>query len=455
MFKKVLVADRGDAALRVIRSCRELGIPTVAAHSEPDRDSLPVLLADESVCIGPAPAEDSYLNVSRLLSAAEITRCDALHPGTSRLADDPEFADATTAVGLKFIGPPAETLRLSADRIALRRLMQQHGIPVIPASAAAVTSPAEATQACVALGLPVVFKPVSSAARALRIVRDEKDIEAGFRLCQAEARAAPGEGLVYVEKFVANARHIEVTVLCDQDGEHLALPERDCSVQYRTRKLFDESPSPGLSPARRRRVAEMALKAAAAVGVPGILNVEFLADERGDCRFLKLNSRLPTGHAVTELLVGMDICREQIRLAADEGLPDSLRSAKRLQPSASDSDTPFGHAVGCRIYAENPDADFEVSTGLVTDLHLPGGHDIRVDSVLVPGCRVLPLYDALVCRLTVRAADRSRALDRLDAALGEMVIAGVVTTVAFYRRLIQGSRLRAGRFYTGTLDEEE
>lgn len=456
MFRKVLVADRGDAALRVIRACREVGVPTVAAHSEADRDSLPVLLADESVCVGPAPAEDSYLNVSRLLSAAEITHCDALHPGAGPLADDPEFADATAAVGLKFIGPPADTLRLTADRLALRRLMQQHDIPVIPGSAAAVTSPSEAVQACIALGLPVVFKPVAAAARSLRVVRDESDLDAGFRLSQAEARAAPGAGLVYVEKFVASARHIEVTVLCDQDGFRVALPERDCSVQYRTRKLFDETPSPGLSPARRRRVVELALRAAAAIGVPGLLTVEFLADQRGECRFLKLNSRLPTGHAVTELLAGCDIGREQLRLAAGEALSESLRSlsAGSLQPGAGKGPV-SGHAIGCRIYTENPDADFEASAGLVTDLHLPGGHDVRVDSILMPGCRVLPLYDALACRISVRAADRQRALDRLDAALGEVVIAGVTTTTAFYRRLIQGTRLRAGRFYTGTLDETE
>lgn len=453
MFRKVLVADRGDAALRIIRACRELGIPTVAAHSEGDRDSLPVLLADESVCVGPSPVEDSYLNVSRLLSAAEVTRCDALHPGTGMLADDPEFADATAAVGLKFIGPPAETLRLTADRLSLRRLMQQHNIPVIPGSAAAVTTPAEAAQACTALGLPLVFKPVSSAAHSLRVVRDERDLEAGFRLAQAEARAAPGEGLVYVEKLVVNARHIEVTVLCDQQGTRVVLPERDCSVQYRTRKLFDESPSPGLSPARRRRLAEMALQAASAVGIPGLLNVEFIADGRGDCRFLRLNSRLPTGHAVSELVTGCDVVREQIRLAAGESLPDRLRPAAHARQSGSEFTTPRGHAIGCRIYAENPDADFEVSAGLVTDLHLPGGHDVRVDSVLVPGSRILPLYDTLLCRIAVRAADRPRALDRLDAALGEVIIAGVTTTTTFYRRLVQGSRLRAGRFYTGTLDE--
>jgi len=444
MFKKILVANRGEIALRIIRACREMGIAAVVVYSEADQDSLPVLVADEAVCIGPAPATDSYLNVSRILSAAEITKCDALHPGYGFLAENPEFVEATESCKLVFIGPAAETLRLLGDKISARRLMKEAGVPVLPGSDDAVANDKEAAKIAQEIGYPVMCKAAAGGGgKGMRIIRKEKDLEPGFRMCQAEAKASFGDGRVYLEKYIPNARHIEVQILADGHGTVISLGERDCSVQRRHQKLLEESPAPGVDQSLRETLGRWAIAGVQAVGYRNAGTVEFLCDETGTCYFLEMNPRVQVEHPVTEMVTGVDIVQEQIRIAAGEplGWTDSRGAIS-------------GHAIECRIYAEDPAADFEPSPGLVTELRLPGGPGTRVDSHLMAGYRIPPFYDPLIAKIVTWAPDRNQAISRMERALNETVIAGVATTIPFLRRLLASGRFRRGKFTTSILDEE-
>jgi len=443
-FKKVLIANRGDAALRVVRACRELGVPSALVYSEADRDSLPVLVADEAVCIGPAPAQDSYLNVSRILSAAEITKSDALHPGYGFLAESPEFVEATESCKVTFIGPTSETLRLSADKIRLRQLARDAGLDVVPGSEGEAATAPDAAKLAAELGYPVLVKAAAGRGGAgMRLVKREKDIETGFRMCQAEAKAAFGDGRVYVEKHLANARHVEIQLLADRRGNILSLPERDCSVQFRYRKLLAESPSPAVDDSLRRTLGSQALALGRALKLTNAATVEFLMDDKGHCFFLEVNCRLQSEHAVTETVTGLDIVQRQLLTAAGEGLP--LPAA----PLVTD-----GHAIECRINAEDPEAGFEPSSGLVTDVRMPGGPGIRVDSYLTAGYVVPSLYEPLVAKVIAWAPDRPQATARMARALNETAITGVATTVGLHRRLMESGRFRRGKLAIGMLDEE-
>ncbi len=443
MFKKVLIANRGEVALRVVRACRELGIGSVVVYSEADRDSLPVLLADEAVCIGPAPLPDSYLNVSRILSAAEITRCDALHPGYGLLADSPEFAEATESCGLVFVGATVETIRRTQDKLAGRALARAAGVPVVPGSESEVVRPDDAVRLCVELGYPVMVKAAAGHGSVGKyVVRRERDLEPSLRLCQAEARAAFGDSRVYVEQLLPNARHIEVQLLADRYGNVCALPERDCSVQFRYRKLAEESPSPALTPPTRERLAQWSVAVARAAELTTAGTVEFLADERGDCHFLELDCRLHIEHAVTEMVTGRDIVHEQLRAAAGEELSRNLFSEA------------VGHALECRICAEDPDAGFEPGSGLLTEARLPAGPGVRVDSCVRPGCLVPAEYDTLIAKVMTWAQDRPSAIARMERALAETVLEGIPTTTPLHRRLMQSRRFRRGTLAIGMLDEE-
>ncbi|MEO0079339.1 MAG: acetyl-CoA carboxylase biotin carboxylase subunit [candidate division WOR-3 bacterium] len=444
MFKKILIANRGEIALRIIRACREMGIASVVVYSEADRDSLPVLVADEAVCIGPAPATDSYLNVSRVLSAAEITKCDALHPGYGFLAENPEFVDATESCKLVFIGPSAETMRLLGDKISARRLMKEAGVPILPGSEGEVATDKEAARIAKEIGYPVLCKAAAGGGgKGMRIIRKEKDLESGFRMCQAEAKASFGDGRVFLEKYIPNARHIEVQILADTQGTVIHLGERDCSVQRRHQKLLEESPAPGIEPEMRATLGRWAIAAARAVGYVNAGTVEFLCDDSNNCYFLEVNPRLQVEHPITEMVSGIDIVQEQIRIAAGEPLSYS-----------TNLESPYGHALECRIYAEDPNADFEPCPGLVTELRLPAGPGIRVDSYLMAGYQVPPFYDPLVAKIIAWAPDREKAISRMERALTETLIAGITTTVSFHRRLLTSGRFRRGRFTTSTLDEE-
>ena len=443
MFKKVLVANRGEIALRIIRACREAGVPAVAAYSEADRDSLPVLVADEAVCIGPPASADSYLNVSRILSAAEITGCDALHPGYGFMSESAEFVEAAESVNVKFIGPSAPTIRLMGDKIEARRTVSAAGVPVLPGSEGEVRDSKEAARLCKELGYPVLVKAAAGGGgKGMRIVKREKDLESGFRMCQAEAKASFGDPRVYVEKYVSKAHHVEVQILADRNGRVVSLGERDCSAQRRHQKLLEEAPSPIVDDAMRDRLGSWAIAAARAAGYVSAGTVEFMVDKEGNCFFMEMNARLQVEHPVTEEVTGIDIVREQLRIAAGEPL-DLPDDAGRLR----------GHAIECRIYAEDPDMDFEPSPGLVTEVRMPGGPGIRVDSYLMPGYRVPPFYDPLVAKIISHGPDRETATARMDRALAETEIGGIATTIRFHRRLLRSGRFQRGQLTTADLDE--
>jgi len=443
-FKKVLIANRGDAALRIIRACRELGVPSALVYSEADRDSLPVLVADEAVCIGPGPVQDSYMNVSRVLSAAEITGADALHPGYGFLADSPEFVDATESCKLVFIGPNAATIRLARDKIRTRQLARKTGLAVVPGSEGEVATAADAAKLAAELGYPVLVKAAAGrGGGGVRMVKRDKDIETGFRMCQAEAKETFGDGRVYVEKHLTNARHVEIQLLADREGNIAFLPERDCSVQFRYRKLLEESPSPAVSEPLRRRLGNWAVALGKAAGLTNVGTVEFLMDEKENCYFLELNCRLHVEHGVTEMVTGQDIVQQQLRAAAGKPL------ALPTEPPA-----PAGHAFECRINAEDPEAGFEPSSGLVTEVRMPGGPGIRVDSYLVPGYVLPALYEPLVAKVIAWAPNRPQAIKRMARALAETAVSGITTTVGLHRRLMESGRLRRGKLGIGMLDEE-
>lgn len=443
MLKKVLIANRGEVALRIMRACADLGIRSVVVYSEADQDSLPVLLAEEKVCIGPANPAASYLNFSRVLSAALVKGCDAVHPGYGFLSENADFAEAVIESGLVFVGPRPETMRLLGDKVAARERMKAAGVPVVPGSEGTLEDARAAARVARELGFPVVLKAAAGGGgKGMRVIKDEGEMESGWNLCQAEARSAFGDERLYLEKYIKNARHIEVQVLADAHGRVVTLGERDCSAQRRHQKLLEESPAPGVSAEVRRRLGAWAQRAAEAAGYRGAGTVEFICDEPGNCYFIEMNARLQVEHPVTEMVTGVDIVCEQLKIAGGE------RLGFKESP-----DWPYGHALECRIYAEDPDDDFKPSPGIVTELVLPGGPGIRVDSDLYPGCRVPPFYDPLIAKVIAWGRDREEAIRRLERALGETAISGIATSLEFHRRLISSPRFRRGNLTTTLLDD--
>jgi acetyl-CoA carboxylase biotin carboxylase subunit len=442
-FSKVLIANRGEIALRVVRALRELGVGSVLVYSEADRNSLPVVAADEAVCIGPGPAPQSYLNAARILSAANITGAEAVHPGYGFLSENPDFSDAVVSCGLTFIGPSATTMRLLGDKLQARTRMRQAGVPVVPGSDEPLQDTRQAALLCHELGFPVIVKAAAGGGgKGMRIVRNEDELEAGIRLCQAEAQRSFEDSRVYVEKYLSQARHLEVQVLADRTGSVVHLGERDCSSQRRHQKLLEESPAPGISPETQRQLGAWAVAAARAAGYENAGTVEFICAQDGACYFMEMNARLQVEHPVTELVTGVDIVHEQLRIAAGEPL------ALAGTPCA-----PWGHAIECRIYAEDPDADFQPCSGYVNDLLLPAGPGIRIDTALTPHCFVPPFYDPLIAKVITWAPEREAAIARMERALAETRIDGIPSTVGFLRQLLRNPRFRKGKVTTDTLDE--
>ena len=435
MFKKVLIANRGEIALRVHRSCQEMGIETVAIHSLADSDAMHVRLADESVCIGPPPAVDSYLNISAILSACQVSSADAVHPGYGFLSENASFAEILEEHGIAFIGPTAEHIRLMGDKIAARTTAKDLGIPVVPGSPGALQDAAEARVLAEEIGYPVIVKAAAGGGgRGMQVVLGAGDLEQAFSLARAEAGAAFGDSSVYVEKYLPAPRHIEIQVLGDGRGKVLHLGERDCSIQRRHQKLFEEAPSPALKSGEAFRLGELVSKALGDLCYRGAGTVEFLYQD-GEFYFIEMNTRMQVEHPVTEMITGIDLVREQIRVAAGEAL------------SLSQNDIRFnGHAVECRINAEDPDS-FAPSPGLVERFHPPGGPGVRMDSGLYSGFRVPPYYDSLIAKLIVHGDNRKHCLLRLKRALSEIVVEGVDTSIPLFQRL-----LKEGVFLSGEYD---
>jgi acetyl-CoA carboxylase, biotin carboxylase subunit len=444
MFKKVLIANRGEIALRVIRACRELGVQTVAVYSEADRESLHVRFADDDVCIGPPPGRLSYLRIPNLIAAAEITGADAIHPGYGFLAENAEFADTCRASNITFIGPTGEQIRLMGDKATARKLAQEAGVPTVPGSPGTIEEADEAIRFAEEIGFPVIIKATAGGGgKGMRIAQDLEQFSELFGLAQNEALAAFGNGAVYVEKYLERPRHVEIQVLGDSHGKVVHLGERDCSVQRRHQKLIEESPSPALDHALRRRMGEAAVALAANIGYQGAGTVEFLLDTDGKFYFMEMNTRIQVEHPVTEMVTSFDLVKEQIEIAA--GAPISYRGdGTRLR----------GHAIECRINAEDPYRNFQPSPGLITAYHPPGGPGVRVDTHVYAGYTVPPYYDSLLAKVIVHGNTRPEALSRMGQALDSFILEGVTTTIPFLARVIRHPDFAAGKVDTRFLERE-
>ncbi|MEW5701739.1 MAG: acetyl-CoA carboxylase biotin carboxylase subunit [Candidatus Zixiibacteriota bacterium] len=442
MFKKILIANRGEIALRIIRACRELGIPTVAVYSEPDRESLHVRFADEDVCIGPASPSQSYLNMKRIIAAAELTGAEAIHPGYGFLAENAEFAEICEACALTFIGPAPDTIRRMGDKAVARQTMTDAGVPVLPGSQGPVSDLKEARAVTDAVGFPVIIKAAGGGGgRGMRICREPSELEALIVAAQGEAKLAFGNGDVYIEKYLQAPRHVEFQVLGDLHGNLVHLGERDCTIQRRHQKLIEESPSPAIDDAARRRMGAAALLAADAAAYHSAGTVEFLVDQDGSFYFMEMNTRIQVEHPVTEEQTDIDLVQKQILIAAGDTL------------GIAQSDVRFsGHTLEVRINAEDPDNDFRPSPGKITSLHVPGGHGVRVDTHAYARYTIPPYYDSLLAKLIAHGKNRDEALTRMLGALDEFVVEGIHTTIGFHQRVLDSAEFRSGRFDTSFVE---
>ena len=440
MFDKILIANRGEIALRVHRACKEMGIRTVAVHSEADADAMHVKLADESVCIGPPPAGRSYLHVPAIIAAAEVTGAQAIHPGYGFLSENARFAEIVEAHGMTFIGPKPETIRLMGDKITAKQAAEDAGIPVVPGSDGAITDMKEARRVAKEIGFPVLIKAASGGGgRGMKVAEDEGSLENALQTAASEAAAAFGDGSVYIEKYLGQPRHIEIQVMADEHGNVVHLGERDCSLQRRHQKVLEEAPSVALDDAARAKIGGVVTKAVQNIGYRGAGTVEFLY-ENGEFYFIEMNTRLQVEHPVTEAITGVDLVREQIQVAAGQVL------------DLNQDDIVFeGWAIECRINAENPDT-FTPSPGKVTDFHAPGGLGVRLDSGLYSGYSIPPYYDSMIGKLIVHGRDRDEALMRLRRALGEMVVGGVETTIPLHQALLEEPAFLAGDYHIRWLE---
>jgi acetyl-CoA carboxylase biotin carboxylase subunit len=436
MFEKILIANRGEIALRVICACKELGIPTVAVYSEADRYSLHVRFADEAVCIGPPRSSESYLNVASIISAAEITGADAVHPGYGFLAESAHFADVCETSGLTFIGPRPDVIRLMGDKDRARKAMVEHGLPILPGSGI-LASESEARRVVAEIGYPVIIKAVAGGGgRGMRIVNSDGELGSAFQTAQNEAAAAFGSPEVYVEKYIVSPRHIEFQVMGDEHGKVIHLGERECTIQRRHQKLVEESPSTQIDAETRRRVGGQVVRALQAMGYTNAGTVEFLMDENRNLYFLEMNTRIQVEHPVTEMVTGLDLVKLQIMIAAGERIPIDGETVNLR-----------GHAIECRICAENP-GTFAPSAGKITGFHTPGGTGVRVDTAAYAESVIPPFYDSLIAKLIVHGKDRTEAISRMARALEMFVVEGISTSIPVHEKIVADPDFRAGRFDT-------
>lgn len=441
MFKKLLIANRGEIALRVIRTCREMGIKTVAIYSTADKDSLHVRFADEAVCIGKPASSDSYLNIAHIMAAAEITNADAIHPGYGFLAENSKFSQICADHDIKFIGPTPEMINAMGDKITAKETMIKAGVPVVPGSDGLLESLEQAKEiAKNVVGYPVILKATAGGGgKGMRVVWEESELERAFDTAKAEAAAAFKNDGIYMEKFVQEPHHIEIQIAGDRYGKVCHLSERDCSIQRRHQKLVEESPSPFMTPDLRRRMGDAAIKAASSINYESVGTVEFLVDKDRNFYFMEMNTRIQVEHCVTEEVVSFDLVKEQLKIAMGEKI-----SGRNYEPQM--------HAIECRINAEDPYNDFRPSPGRITTLHTPGGHGVRVDSHVYAGYVIPPYYDSMIGKLITVAQTREEAIDTMYRALSEYVIEGVKTTIPFHLQLMQNEDFRMGNFTTKFLE---
>jgi acetyl-CoA carboxylase biotin carboxylase subunit len=436
MFKKILIANRGEIALRIIRTCREMGIRTVAIYSTADKDSLHVRFADEAVCIGKPQSSESYLNIQHIMAAAEITNADAIHPGYGFLAENAYFAEICAQYNIKFIGPTPDMIRSMGDKITAKETMIRAGVPVIPGSEGLLKSVEEAKMLANDMGYPVIIKATAGGGgKGMRVIWHEKEIEHAYNTAKIEAAASFKNDGLYMEKFVEEPRHIEIQVAGDQFGTVCHLSERDCSIQRRHQKLVEESPSPFMTPELRQQMGEAAIKAASAINYESVGTIEFLVDKHRKFYFMEMNTRIQVEHGVTEEVISYDLIKEQIKIAA--GVPISGRNYE-----------PKIHAIECRINAEDPYNDFRPCPGKITTLHTPGGHGVRVDSHIYAGYTIPPYYDSMIAKVIAVAQTREEAINTMERALSEYVIEGVKTTIPFHLQLMKNEDFRKGNFTT-------
>lgn len=441
MFKKILIANRGEIALRIIRTCKEMGIATVAVYSVPDEDSLHVVFADEAVCIGPAPSRDSYLKIPSIMSAAQITGADAIHPGYGFLAENAEFSEICEEAGIKFIGPSPDMIRRMGDKALAKETMKGVDVPVVPGSDGALKDAKEAKEIALKVGYPVMLKAsAGGGGKGMRIVYSEDQIEKAFQTASNEAEAAFGNPELYLEKFIENPRHIEIQVMGDQFGNVYCYGERDCTVQRRHQKLVEEAPSPFITPAIRQKMIEAATKGAKAVNYEGAGTIEFIADKNKNFYFIEMNTRIQVEHPVTEMVFNTDLIKQQILAAAGEQIA--------VPPM-----NPIGHAFEFRINAEDPDNNFRPSPGKLEYLHFPGGFGIRVDSHVYNDYKVPPYYDSLIAKLIVWGTDREHAIKRAKRAFDEFTVEGVKTTIPFHRMVLDNPDFNNNNYDTSFIDK--
>jgi acetyl-CoA carboxylase biotin carboxylase subunit len=440
MFKKILIANRGEIALRVIRTCKEMGIPTVAVYSTADKDSLHVRFADEAVCIGKPASSDSYLNIPHLMAAAEITNADAIHPGYGFLAENAKFAEICGQYKIKFIGPTPEMINAMGDKITAKETMIRAGVPVVPGSEGLLESIEHAKKEAKKMGYPVMIKATAGGGgKGMRIVWKAEEMEKAYESAKMEAATSFKNDGIYMEKFVEEPRHIEIQVAGDQFGKVCHLSERDCSIQRRHQKLVEESPSPFMTPELRQKMGDAAIKAASAISYEGVGTIEFLVDKHRNFFFMEMNTRIQVEHCVTEEVINYDLIKEQIKIAG--GVPIS---GKNYEPNM--------HAIECRINAEDPYNDFRPSPGKITVLHTPGGHGVRIDSHIYAGYTIPPYYDSMIAKIIAVAQTRDEAINTMSRALSEYVIEGIKTTIPFHQQLMQNEDFRKGNFTTKFMD---
>ncbi len=441
-INKILVANRGEIAIRIIWTCKEMGIRTVAVHSEADRDALHVRFADEAVCIGPASSAESYLNIPAIISAAEITNVDAIHPGYGFLAESAKFAKICEECNIKFIGPKAEIIQMMGDKVEARRRMTEAGVPILPGSPDPIESPEEALKIAKEIGFPLIIKAAAGGGgRGMRIVREEKDLESQLQAAITEAIASFNDGSVYIERYIERPRHIEIQVLADEYGDCIHLGERECTIQRRHQKLLEEAPSPVLTAEQRKAMGDVAVKACKEIGYSSAGTFEFLLDEDGSFYFMEMNTRIQVEHPVTEMVTLADIVYNQIRIARGETLSYTQDEVQIV-----------GHAIECRINAEHPET-FRPSPGKITAFNIPGGPGVRVDTAVYPDYVVPPYYDSMIAKLIVHARTRQGAIRRMRRALEMMVVEGIDTTIPLHMKIMENEKFQNGDFSTKFMEE--